>query len=450
MTKEIVAPSLFPELRADAGSVLHGWMRDLWPLPRSITGSGLRDTLSYLNDLIPGLQIHSVSSGVHVGDWCVPDEWNVRDAFVATTAGERLVDFRQSNLHVVSYSTPIDTVLSKSELEPHLHFREDLKEAIPYLTSYYEPNWGICLSKSQFDSLGPGPFRVVIDSTLRPGELNYGDLLIPGDSDEEVLLTTYVCHPSMANNELSGPVVLTAIARWLCSLPERHYSYRIYFGPETIGAIAYLAQHAAHLRQHVRAGWVVTCVGDDRGYSFLPSRKGNSLSDRVSVAALDDLGLQYQKYTFADRGSDERQWCWPTVDLPVSSLMRSKYGTYPEYHTSLDDLTLVTPQGLEGGLALLLRAISILECNVFPRATTLGEPHLSKRNLYPTLGGATGGAPARNLLDLMSMADGEHDLVDITTESGTIFSDSYRALKDLSGLGLLTTSRFPFGMRGGV
>ena len=412
-------------------------MQDLWSFPRSISGQGVRDTLSYLGSLLPALSVHSVPSGTPVGDWVVPPEWNIRDAYIMDAQGNRLVDFRESTLHVVSYSVPVRRTMTRQELDPYLHFLEDQPDAIPYVTSYYEPRWGFCLSRRQYERLGEGPFEVVIDSTLAPGSLEFADLLIPGTTEEEVLLSSYICHPAMANNELSGPVVLVALARWIQSLRQRRYSYRVYLGPETIGAITYLSLHAPQLKSRVAAGWVLTCMGDERSYSYLPSRRGNTLSDKASLLALQDLGIDFIQYEFLDRGSDERQWCWPTIDLPISSLMRSKYGTFPEYHTSLDDLSFVTPNGLLGGLRLLARAVEVLETNFRPRATTLGEPQLGRRGLYPSLGAGLGGPPPRGLLDILTFADGQSDLIDIAEQVGRPWRDVVSTCAILEDLGLL-------------
>jgi aminopeptidase-like protein len=431
-----------PGMRAlphDIGSQMLGWMGSLWNCPRSITGQGLRDTLDFIRRNVPRLKVHSLPSGLGVGDWTIPPEWNVSEAYIEGPDGRRLVDFAESTLHLVSYSVPVNEWLSRQELEPYLHTISDLSDAIPYVTSYYERRWGFCLSKSAYDALGDGPFHVVVNSTLRPGHLNFADLVIPGRTTHEILLTSYVCHPAMANNELSGPVVLMALARWLMNQPQRRYTYRLYWGPETIGAIAYLHFHAAELREKVKAGWVVTCVGDERTYSYLPSRSGKTLADRASLLALRDLGLKFDRYTFAERGSDERQWCWPTVDLPVCSLMRSKYGTYPEYHTSKDNMDLVTARGLEGSAKLLTKVIGIIESNGVPCSTTVGEPQLSRRNLYSSLGTRDRSTnPGRRLLDLLSLADGTCDLIDIAVEAKKPYREVLRDFRLLEGHGLVS------------
>ena len=413
------------------GVQMHSWATDLFPVCRSITGLGVRKTLKYLQTLLPELTTHEVPSGERVLDWIVPEEWNVRAAWVEDSSGTKILDFDKSNLHLMGYSEPIDRVVSREELEQHLYSLPDQPEAIPYVTSYYSRNWGFCLSEIQRTQLGPGPFRVVIDSTLAPGSLTYGELVIPGETTEEILLSTYVCHPSMGNNELSGPVVTTALARWLQSLQSRRYTYRILFIPETIGSIVYLSRHLEHLRSHVRAGWVVTCIGDERTYSYVPSRLGGTLADRVSLQVLSELESGFDEYTFLDRGSDERQWCSPGADLPVCSVMRSKYGTYPEYHTSLDDLTFVTPSGLAGGYRVLKQCIELLEANDRWIVNTVGEPQLGRRGLYPTTSLKGSAASVSVLRDVVSYCDGNHDVLDLCERIGVASTQVMQALDQL-------------------
>jgi aminopeptidase-like protein len=390
----------------EVGKRMYGWMEDLFPLNRSITGPGTRKTLFYLQDLLPSLEVKEVPSGTEVFDWTVPDEWHIRDAYVTDETGTRIIDWRENNLHVVGYSEPVDQWMSLDELDGHLHSLPEQPEAIPYVTSYYERRWGFCLRHQTREQLQPGRYHVVIDAELKPGVLNYGELILPGRKEEEVMLSTYVCHPSMANNELSGPVVAAALGQWLASLENRRYTYRIVFLPETIGSLAYLSRNLDHLKQKVVAGYNLTCLGDERCFSYLPSRSEDSLADQVAQHVLQHATPHYKEYTFLDRGSDERQYCAPGIDLPIASIMRTKYGEYPEYHTSLDDLSLVTPEGLRGGYTVLRRALEVLEANVRLKTTILGEPNLGKRGLYPTLSTKEEEPEADIFLDVLAYSDG--------------------------------------------
>jgi len=421
----------------DDGQAMHHWVRDLFPLTRSLTGEGVRRTLDYIGGLLPRLQRHEIPSGTSVLDWTVPDEWNVADAYIANADGHRLVDFRQHNLHLVGYSEPVDGIYTLEALQPHLYSLPDQPDAIPYVTSYYQRHWGFCLTERQRSELGDGPFHVVIDSRLEPGHLSYADLLIEGDTEDEVLLSTYVCHPSMANNELSGPVVATALGRWLLELPRRRFTYRLVFAPETIGSIVYLADHLDDLRDRVRAGWVITCVGDERAYSYLPSRLGDTLSDRVSLQVLNESIGEFETYSFLDRGSDERQWCSPGADLPVCSVMRSKYGTYPEYHTSLDDLSFVTAAGLQGGFDILRRCIELAEANHRWRVITPGEPALGRRGLYPTLSYKGSADSVRLMTDVLAYCDGDHDVLDLCGRVRASSDEVRAVLSSLASAGVI-------------
>lgn len=421
------------------GWVMHSWARDLFPIARSITGPGFLESLEMLNNQLSGqIKVHSVPSGTQAFDWTVPDEWVVRDAWIEHESGERIVDFKENNLHLVGYSVPVDRWINLDDLQKHLYSLPDQPDAIPYVTSYYERRWGFCLSQRQREQLTSGQYRVLVDTDLKSGMLNYGELVIEGDSEQEVFLSTYLCHPSMANNELSGPVVTTGIAKWLQSLSKRRYTYRIAYVPETIGAIVYLSRNLKHLQKHVIAGFNVTCIGDDRCYSYLPSRAGDSLADRASKHALRHIDPHYISYTWLDRGSDERQYCSPGVDLPVATIMRSKYGEYSEYHTSADDLSLVTPSGLFGGYKALKSAIEAIEYNGWPKSMVLGEPQLGKRGLRPTLS-CVDSYSRYDLLSmhLLSYSDGRHDLIEIADLIGVPIKDLHAAVQLLKDNNLI-------------
>lgn len=418
------------------GQELYEWVIDLFPICRSLTGPGVRETLAYIKNILPELEIHAVPSGTQAFDWTVPDEWTIRDAYVVDEAGNRVIDFRKSNLHLLGYSEPVDRTLDLSELQDHLYSLPEQPDAIPYRTSYYKRRWGFCLSENQRKDLKPGRYRAVIDSDLKPGVMNYAELILPGRSEREVLLSTYVCHPSMANNELSGPVVTAALARMLAGM-NRRFSYRILFIPETLGSIVYLSKHMEEMKRKIIAGFVVTCVGDERAYSFLPSRLGNTFADRLARRVL--RSVKYKEYSFRDNGSDERQFCSPLVDLPVVSIMRSKYDTpgFPEYHTSLDNLDLITPRGLEGAFGIYQHCINTLENAKLYRAVMPGEPHLGKRGLYPDLSTTYTFAAVKTTMGVLAYADGNHDIADIAEILQVDERECIEIAKKLAAAGLL-------------
>lgn len=423
------------DLDASIGDQLHGLAKELWPLDRSLTGEGVRETLRHLQDFAP-MTIHEVPTGTQAFDWSVPREWAIREAYIVGPSGERVVDFRENNLHVVGYSCPVDRVMTLAELRPHLYSLPEQPDAVPYVTSYYRERWGFCLSHRQLQTLVDGDYHVVIDSSLFDGALTYGELLIRGDSADEVFLSTYVCHPSMANNELSGPVVASALAQWVLQ-KQRRFTYRFIFIPETIGSIVYLSRHLEELRENVVAGFNLTCIGDDRAFSYLPSRAGDTLADRAALAVLTEQHPGFIPYSFLDRGSDERQYCSPGVDLPVASIMRSKYREYPEYHTSLDDLELVTPAGLEGGYNAVRDALDVIERNRILRTATLGEPQLGKYGLYPSTGTKRTHEQVRGMLDLLAYADGSVDLLTISERIHLPISELLDLADRLEDAGLL-------------
>lgn len=397
---------------------MYKWASELFPICRSLTGDGVRQTLQYFQKIIPELKICEIPSGTKCFDWTVPDEWSIREAYLIGPDGSRVLDFHKNNLHVVGYSVPVDVELDLDELQQFLHSLPEQPDAIPYVTSYYRQRWGFCISDKQRRELKQGRYRAYIDSQLSPGSLTYGELLIPGSDSREILLSTYVCHPSMANDNLSGPVQAVALARWLIARKNPRYSYRIVFVPETIGAIAYVSRNLEVMRERTVAGFILTCCGDNRDYSYLASPYGNTIADRVAKNILHHHAGAYKTYKFIDCGSDERQFCSPGVDLPVVSIMRSKYNTYPEYHTSLDDLALISPEGLGGAYEVMRKVLTVLEYNYCFRLNTLCEPQLGRRGLYPTISSKPDNKNSfRKLTSITSFgafADGKRDLIEIS------------------------------------
>ncbi len=394
------------------------WMYDLadrlFPIGRSLTGSGVRESLQILKEEIPELQIREVPSGTQVFDWTVPKEWKIREAYIEDETGKRIIDYSQLNLHVVGYSQPVDRVVELEELKKYIYVQPGQPDAVPYVTSYYKERFGFCMSEEQRDSLLPGKYHMYIDSELFDGSLTYGELIIPGQEEKEILVSTYVCHPSMANNELSGPVLAAALAKALQKQSHRRYTYRFVWIPETIGSIMYLSKNLEEMKRNTIAGFVLSCVGDDRTYSYVPSRAGNTLADRAAQNVLHFCYPEYIRYTFLDRGSDERQYNAPGVDLPVCVVCRSKYGEYPEYHTSLDNMSIISPEGLQGSFDVYLSIFEALEHNAYYRIKCLCEPQLGKRGLYPNVSQKGSYSNVKAMVDFIAYADGRRDLIDIS------------------------------------
>ena len=424
------------------GQSMYSLAEELFPICRSITGNGVRDTFSILARELPDLHVYELPTGSQCFDWTIPNEWNVDEAYIETIDGERVVDFKENNLHLVSGSEPIDQIFSHAELDAHLHSRPDMPQAIPYITSYYNHTWGFCLAHSQRNLLQDPFYRVMIASTIAPGSLTYADLVIPGETSEEILVSTYVCHPSMGNNETSGIVVAAQLARFVLGLTKHRYTYRFVFVPETIGAVAYLSQNLSDLKQRVIAGFVQTCVGDDRTYSFMPSRKGNTLADRTAKHVLEQvLGQEFTAYSFLNRGSDERQYCAPGVDLPVVSIMRSKYGSYPEYHTSFDNMDLISPAGLYGGYLATRLCLEALEVNETLKAVVKCEPFLSPRGLRPPLvNGLSLPDWSIHVSNLLAYADGDMDLIAMADLFQLPIFELLPIVQKLKEFGLLASS----------
>ena len=423
------------------GESIHNLATELWYINRSITGEGVRKSLKIISKIIPNLKIFSIPSDTRVFDWIVPKEWSVRSAYIITPNGQKICNFSENNLHLLGYSVPFCGNLSLAELRSHLYTLADQPNAIPYVTSYYKDRWGFCLSYEDYQRLEEGIYKVVVDTNLFMGVLNYGELLIKGKSKKEVLLSTYICHPSMANNELSGVSVATYLAKWLLEMDETEYSYRIIFIPETIGSIAYLSQNLETMKCKTIAGFNISCVGDNRSYSYLPSRNGKTLSDLISKHVLKWTEPNFVEYSWLDRASDERQYCAPGVDLPVASILRTKYGEYPEYHTSLDNLKdVVTKEGLDGGYWAIRRAIECIEANKKYIVTVLCEPNMGKRGLYPSLSTKKRNEDVELMMNLISLCDGRTSLLDIAETLNVPMWDLFALVEMLKNENLLVGS----------
>jgi len=421
---------------AAAGEALFALVSELFPLHRSITGDGVRGTLARLSRHIP-LVIHEVPSGTRVFDWTVPDEWNVRAAWIADATGRRVVDMRRSNLHLVHYSVPVRARLSLAELRPHLHSLPEAPELVPYRTSYYTPSWGFCVAHEQLAALADGEYEVCIDASLAPGSLTYGECFLPGETDDEVLVSTHICHPSMANDNCSGIALAAALAEALATRTSRRYGYRFVFVPGTIGSITWLARNEAGV-DRIRHGLVLAGLGDASAFTYKKSRRGNAEIDRLVPRVLSDLGAPHAVRDFVPYGYDERQYCSPAFDLPVGCLMRTPHGGYREYHTSADDLAFVRPERLHESLRLVLAIVDALEANRrYVSQNPKCEPQLGRRGLYATLGGIDRRADELALLWALSLADGRHTVLDIADRSGMSFDAIDRAAHALSEHGLL-------------
>ncbi|WP_144690443.1 DUF4910 domain-containing protein [Campylobacter jejuni] len=401
---------------SQTGKAMYKLACELFPIPRSITGQGFRDSLEILDKTLAGggvLKFHSIKSGTKVFDWIVPDEWNAKEAYIITPEGKKICDFKKHNLHLLNYSEAIDQEIELEELQDHLYSIEEMPDAIPYVTSYYKRRWGFCLTHNERKKLKKGKYKVHIDAKHdENGVLDYADFILPStqNSKDEILISTYLCHPSMANNELSGSVVAIFLAKWLLSLKERKYNYRFVIIPETIGSIVYLSKHLEHLKKHVKAGFVLSCLGDDHAYSLIHTPKENTLSDKVALHTLKNKE-NFKAFGFLDRGSDERQYNAPLVNLGIVGVCRTKYGEYKQYHTSKDDLNFISEKGLMGGLQSMQEMILNLEINAIYKSTTFCEPNLGKRGLYHTINNGIKQKPIST--DFLAYCDGQNDIIDI-------------------------------------
>ena len=390
----------------------------LFPICRSITGSGVRKTLKIIKKEFPELKIKTLKSRTKVFDWDVPPEWNVSDAYVLDKYNNKIIDFKKNNLHLVGYSVPVKKYLFKKELFKNLNFLKNQPKAIPYITSYYKKKFGFCVSYDQYKNFdkqysSDDKFKVVINSILKKnGDLNYGELILKGKSKKEILISTYICHPSMANNELSGPIVSMGLINHFRK-KKLSKTLRFIFIPETIGSISYLSKNLNYLKKNVIGGFNLSCIGDERQHSCMFSKYQNSPSDEAIIEAYNLLKIKnYKVYSFLKRGSDERQYNSPGIDLKISSIFRTKYGEYPEYHTSLDNFKLVTLRGCEGGFNVVKKSIEILLDRIYPRYKVLCEPRMDKRGLYSTAlsSGKFANKLTEDYMNFLQFADGYNSL----------------------------------------
>ncbi len=404
----------------------------LWPICRSLTGRGYRESLAILKTLIP-LKALRFKTGERVFDWTVPDEWNVRDAYLIDPKGKKRAEFKVNNLHLVNYSAPFRGKIKLSALRAYLHSLPEMPTAIPYLTSYYRKQWGFCLTDQELKSLPEGTYQVVVDTSLAPGHLVVGETVLPGKSKKEILFSTYLCHPSLANNELSGPLVMAFLYQRVRAMKNRHWTYRFVVTPETLGAVCYLTRRGEYLKKNLIAGYQITCVGDSGPFTYKCSRRGNSLADRVAQEILKKNGKHLVLPFDPSMGSDERQYCSPGFNLPVGSLMRTMYARYPEYHTSLDDKDFISFEAMEKSINVYFELVKTLERReLWENKVNQGEPQLGKRGLYPSLGSQkTLDLHVSALLWCLNLADGTRDTSAIAEDSGLCPSLIRKTLKQL-------------------
>jgi len=392
----------------------------LWPINRSLTGNGVRKSLEILSEIVE-FNITEVPSGTVCFDWTVPPEWNIVEGWVKDSSGKKVIDFKKHNLHILGYSEPVKGKFTYDELQPHLYTLPEQPELIPYLTSYYKRRWGFCMSHIEFEKLDKAEtYEVFIDSTLDDnGSMTIAEATIKGTTDETILLSTYICHPSMANNELSGPLVASFIYNQLKTIPNLRYTYKFIFVPETIGSIYYLSKNGENLKENLTAGFVITCIGDPGVFTYKKSRRGDALPDRAAEIILSQTEANFNIIDFFPSGSDERQFCSPGFNLPVGSLIRTMYGKYPEYHTSGDNKDFISFQAMEESVNKYLEIIDLIELNQkYINTLPYCEPQLGKRGLYPTLGSQKGTESyVKAMMWILNLSDGENDLIDISLKS---------------------------------
>ncbi len=419
-----------------AGKDMYALIEKLFPICRSLTGNGVRQTLNEIKNILPELKIYEVPTGTKVQDWTIPKEWNINDGWIKNSKGEKIIDFKENNLHIMGYSLPVHKKVSLDELKEIVYTLPEQPDLIPYVTSYYKERFGFCMSDNLLKSLKEDEYEIYIDSTLKEGSLTYADLVIPGETDEEIMLSTYVCHPSMTNNELSGPALAVYLAKYLKER-KNHYTYRFVFNPETIGSITYITKNIEHLKAKLKAGFILTCVGDCGDFSYIASRYGDTLADKAAKCILSTEQPRYNSYSYLERGSDERQYCSPGVDLPFCSVIRTKYGEYPEYHTSGDNLQFVSYASLAETYNIYLKIINALEKNNYYKINCLCEPQLGKRGLYPNTSTKSSGDTVRNMMNIIAYLDGKNDLFDISNITNVKISEVIETVKKLKESNLI-------------
>ena len=416
--------------------------KELFPLNRSLMGPDIKYSLQKFIEINPEFVPITFPSQTKVFDWEIPNEWIIRDAYIEHEGGARFAEFKKCNLHVMGYSTSINKIMSKDNLLEKIHTLPNYPSAIPYVTSYYKKDWAFCMSHDEYINLPKGNYKVFIDSEHKKGELFMIEASIPGELDNEIFFSSYLCHPSLANNELSGPVLLNQILEYVKNLKNRRYSYRFVILPETIGAIAYLSRNLSSLKKNMISGFNLSCVGDERAYSHILSRIGNNLADKALRASLKGLD-NVKEYSFLSRGSDERQYCAPGIDLPLCTFCRSRFGDYKEYHTSKDNFDVVTANGLEGSYEVIKNIIDAFEIGLYPSVNVLGEPQLGKRNLYPNTSTLHSDIhPAQNRIDIIAYSDSQNSLFEIVEKTNIRLINVVNEIKLLKKEKLIKTYNF--------
>lgn len=410
---------------------------ELFPICRSITGEGIKKTLKIIQSNFSSLKIHKIKCGSKVFDWKIPPEWNIKDAYIEDKFKKKIIDFKNHNLHIVGYSVPTKKLVNKKTLLKKIHSLKNLPNAIPYITSYYKKYWGFCTSHNQKIDINKkyknkDKFKIFIESEINHhGNLNYGEILLKGNSQDEILISTYICHPSMANNELSGPIVAMSLIDYL-KKKNLKKTIRFIFIPETIGSITYLSKNLKNLKKNVIAGYNLTCIGDNRNHGCMLTKYENTLSDKYLLKAYKILNIKPKIYPFTENGSDERQYNSYGIDLPIASIFRSKYGTYKEYHNSLDDFKLVTLKGINGGFQVAKKAIELILKTTVPKTLVLCEPQMGKRGLYPSLSKSTNKKYTKNIMNFLQYSDGKNDLENISKKINCNLNETkniYKILK---------------------